>query len=536
VSPFNRREFLKSSAVAAAAASTAIASPAAPRAPGFHSPSTAGRGLKLACSTAVWSEDAASLEKALAGISAAGYEWVEATDDQIWPYRERPAELKSLLQRHGLGLVTVALRGNFADREQRLKNISRSVLLARVLEQVGAGALVIEGDWGAAERTPLNFHTYSTNLAEAGALVFEETGLHCAYRFHEAEAADVRKIIATSDSRYTKFCFDTEYFAQTGIDPVPMIQAYGPRLIHVHLRDGEKTGGNWRDLPVGKGSLQLRPVMEALCQSGFNGWVTVQQTGAKAPAKDAGASRRYLSQQLEAAALKYPDRGASEDARDDSGMGHDMAQMQQPRRSMLSGLVMIGAAIRNPSALLQPAAFQQQDGTNPMQQATQDMKRPAERRSAPLLPKDPNFAPLFFTAEQYADVSALADTIVPVTNTPGALDARADEYADLMIWLDEKSHDAARAEAERFRDLCTQRQGKLFAQLSPSQRVAFLNELTSGNASGPEPAREFFNRIREWTVRGYYTSPQGLLDDLGYKGNTYVAEFKGCTHPEHHQA
>ena len=35
------------------------------------------------------------------------------------------------------------------------------------------------------------------------------------------------------------------------------------------------------------------------------------------------------------------------------------------------------------------------------------------------------------------------------------------------------------------------------------------------------------------TVDGYYTSQAGLTQELGWHGNTFLTEFKGCTHPEH---
>jgi len=37
------------------------------------------------------------------------------------------------------------------------------------------------------------------------------------------------------------------------------------------------------------------------------------------------------------------------------------------------------------------------------------------------------------------------------------------------------------------------------------------------------------------TVRAFYTSRVGLIDVLEYKGNTYLTEFPGCAHPEHHK-
>jgi hypothetical protein len=34
-------------------------------------------------------------------------------------------------------------------------------------------------------------------------------------------------------------------------------------------------------------------------------------------------------------------------------------------------------------------------------------------------------------------------------------------------------------------------------------------------------------------VDGYYSSKERQADELGWHGNTFLTEFKGCTHPEH---
>jgi hypothetical protein len=43
----------------------------------------------------------------------------------------------------------------------------------------------------------------------------------------------------------------------------------------------------------------------------------------------------------------------------------------------------------------------------------------------------------------------------------------------------------------------------------------------------------FFGLLKNLTADGYYTSRVGLLDELGYKGNTALARFPSCTVPEH---
>jgi hypothetical protein len=43
----------------------------------------------------------------------------------------------------------------------------------------------------------------------------------------------------------------------------------------------------------------------------------------------------------------------------------------------------------------------------------------------------------------------------------------------------------------------------------------------------------FFHAIKSLTADGYYTSPIGLLQELGYNGDAVLTAFPACTIPEH---
>ena len=64
----------------------------------------------------------------------------------------------------------------------------------------------------------------------------------------------------------------------------------------------------------------------------------------------------------------------------------------------------------------------------------------------------------------------------------------------------------------------------VFAALTPAQQIELLT---------PRQQDPFFRMIKDMTVEGYYSSQAGLSQELGWHGNTFLTEFKGCTHPEH---
>ena len=47
------------------------------------------------------------------------------------------------------------------------------------------------------------------------------------------------------------------------------------------------------------------------------------------------------------------------------------------------------------------------------------------------------------------------------------------------------------------------------------------------------PPVRLFRLIKNLTADGYYTSRIGLIDELGYTGNTALASFPSCTISEH---
>ena len=106
------------------------------------------------------------------------------------------------------------------------------------------------------------------------------------------------------------------------------------------------------------------------------------------------------------------------------------------------------------------------------------------------------------SSEEMKRVAALVDLIIPRTDTPGASDARVPEFIDRKLSLDAELK-------ERFLEGLR----------------AFDGVLTDSDP--------FSRLLKGLTVDGYYTSKEGLTQELGWHGNTFLTEFKGCTHPEH---
>ena len=153
-------------------------------------------------------------------------------------------------------------------------------------------------------------------------------------------------------------------------------------------------------------------------------------------------------------------------------------------------------------------------------------------------------APLFFTPAEFAVISRLADLIIPATSTPGALGAGVPLYIDSVAGKNPEAQRTLRNGMAAFNSACRQKHGKDFLTLDEAAQIAWLTPLCeaadreteapagSGRRGGAQrqPAVAFFKAVKSLTADGYYTSKPGLIDELGYTGNTVHAEFPVCTH------
>jgi hypothetical protein len=154
----------------------------------------------------------------------------------------------------------------------------------------------------------------------------------------------------------------------------------------------------------------------------------------------------------------------------------------------------------------------------------------------PALPaQEGAWAPRFLQQAEVETVTLLAERIIPETDTPGARRALVHQYIDFVL----SRRDAAGA--ERFRAglawldrRCGTLFGAPFARLEAGQQDEVLRRLSESSSLEEPTGVAFFGEAKRLTIDGYYRSKAGMTQELGFEGRTFLAEFKGCTHPEHH--
>lgn len=148
----------------------------------------------------------------------------------------------------------------------------------------------------------------------------------------------------------------------------------------------------------------------------------------------------------------------------------------------------------------------------------------------PPLPIRPPAGPKYFSAADFRTVTILVDLILPPTGTPGASAAHVDFYVDDAVARQKSLQEEFRAGLAWLEMESRRRHGAGFTQLTEAQQVAILKTASEDLTT---PPGRFFKTVKDLTIDGYYSSKEGLTQELGWHGNTFLAEFKGCTHPEH---
>lgn len=140
------------------------------------------------------------------------------------------------------------------------------------------------------------------------------------------------------------------------------------------------------------------------------------------------------------------------------------------------------------------------------------------------------YEPVFFTAHEWQTVRILADMIIPRDDRSGsATDAGVPEFIDFTVDDRPGLRVPVRGGLAWLDDACRERFGAPFADCGEPQRAEMLDAIAWPDraSEGVSQGVAFFNQVRDLVASGFYSSRIGI-EDLQYRGNTYIAEWTGC--------
>jgi hypothetical protein len=127
----------------------------------------------------------------------------------------------------------------------------------------------------------------------------------------------------------------------------------------------------------------------------------------------------------------------------------------------------------------------------------------------------------FFTPEEMATITILADIIIPKDEVSGsASDAKVANFIEFMV-KDRTENQTPMRGGLRWLELQSNtRFDKPFARLTETQRLQIVDDIAYPLKAKPEFKQgvAFFSLMRNLTISGFYTTQIGV-NDIGYMGN-----------------
>jgi hypothetical protein len=131
-------------------------------------------------------------------------------------------------------------------------------------------------------------------------------------------------------------------------------------------------------------------------------------------------------------------------------------------------------------------------------------------------------AETFFDEHEMKTITVLSDIIIPQDDVSGsATDAGVPAFIEFIV-KDMPYHQLPIRGGLKWLDLqCMKRFDKTFVDCTAAQQIEVVDDIAFPEKAKPEMAQgvAFFNRMRDLTATGFFTSQIGVKD-LGYAGNS----------------
>lgn len=142
-----------------------------------------------------------------------------------------------------------------------------------------------------------------------------------------------------------------------------------------------------------------------------------------------------------------------------------------------------------------------------------------------------NWEPKFFSPEEARLVGQIAETILPRTETPGALDLQVDRFVDLILkdCYPEKEQELVRLGLLQLQADCLATYAASFEDCSAGQQFELLRQYENQSwhalrTGATDPT--FFAILKELTLLGYFTSETVMTTLLNYQ--PLPGRYDGC--------
>ncbi len=249
--------------------------------------------------------------QAIEDIASVGFPGIQIRSNSVQEFPSGAA-LRELLDKNHLKMIALSSGNLSIDPAIESSEIAKHVSNAQFLKDAGGLYLqVIDERPKGRATTPADCKRFGTLLTELGKRI-ADLGVQLGYHNHMGAMGEtptaVDQIMEATDPRYAKLELDIAHYFQGGGDPAKAVEKYSDRLLFLHLKDVEKlpasanTKEPYRFVELGRGSVNIPAVLDALRKSNFRGWGIVELDAVpdklRTPKESALINKKYVEEKL----------------------------------------------------------------------------------------------------------------------------------------------------------------------------------------------------------------------------------------------
>ncbi len=296
----NRRDFLKTAGLAGATLLSASS---------FADALFKKGDIKIAYSSITWG---GKDEQAITELAGLGFKGIQLRANTFGPYRNKPSELKALLEKNNLTLAMFSSGNVETDPAKLQSTIDTHVAHASFVKALGGNAMQLTNSLRPKDRLPTTEEL--KKLAEVMNEIGKQTadlGVQAVYHNHMNQLGEtpeeVDVIVQAMNPKYIKLLLDIAHYKQGGGEPQDAVIKYKNILHSLHLKDTKpaETKNGYKFVELGQGRVDVPAVFASLDKLKFKGWAVVELDGVPDPEKSplvcAEINKKYITENL-----KYP--------------------------------------------------------------------------------------------------------------------------------------------------------------------------------------------------------------------------------------
>ena len=189
--------------------------------------------------------------------------------------------IRHILAENNIGIVGLgaSTRFSFPDADERQANIDQ---LNQYIELAADLEVPLVRTFGSPGQITISMEdaiNYCAEALNAVALNAERLGVAVALETHDAfcKGVDVAAVMAQVESDSIGAIWDVHHPFRMGEDIETTWRVLGPRIKHVHIKDGvRQEDDSWQLVLLGTGEVPCRAVVELLHREGYQGYIAAE--------------------------------------------------------------------------------------------------------------------------------------------------------------------------------------------------------------------------------------------------------------------